>query len=175
MKNLLLPATPEDFLAEAVEPALSLLPDAMDSPEARAMLVAIALQESRLAHRFQVVQGLPGAKGPARGLLQFEMGGGCAGVLRHAASRYWMHSVCKARGCEPMPKALWLAIENDDVLAAAAARLLLFTDPKCLPAIGDEGAAWTLYTRVWRPGRPHPKTWPDLYQRAVDAVQEAIA
>jgi hypothetical protein len=164
-----------EIFTSAIEPAFQLLPEPMASHQARVMLLAIGLQESRFEHRFQVVQGLPGAKGPARGFWQFEQGGGCAGVLRHAASRYWMHSVCKARGCEPTPKALWLAIENDDVLAAAAARLLLFTDPKRLPPIGDADGAWQLYTRVWRPGKPHPSTWPDLYARAVGAVQSTAA
>lgn len=46
--------------------ALSLLPSKMDTPEARAILIAIALQESNLKHRRQV-------GGPALGLLQWEL------------------------------------------------------------------------------------------------------
>ena len=53
---------------EVLTPALRLLPASWDSKEARVMLLAIGLQESRFTHRFQVVQGKPGAKGPARGL-----------------------------------------------------------------------------------------------------------
>lgn len=148
-----------------INEAMALLPAPMDSPAARVMLLAIGLQESRFEHRYQVLDG--GGKGPARGYWQFERGGGCAGVLRHAASRYWMHSVCKVRGCDPTPRALWLAIEHDDVLAAAAARLLLFTDPKRLPVVGDQAGALALYLRVWRPGKPHPSTWPKLYSQAM--------
>jgi hypothetical protein len=151
---------------------LATLPHQMDTPAARVMTLAIGLQESRFTHRFQVVAGKPQAKGPARGFWQFERGGGCVGVLTHPASRYWMHRVCGLRGCKPTPDALWRTIENDDVLAAAAARLLLFTDPKRLPALGDEAGAWALYIRVWRPGKPHRKTWPALYQQALLAVQD---
>lgn len=167
---LQLPATPEDFLRLAVEPALQLLPAAMDSMQARVMLVAIAPQESGLAHRWQIVEGRPTAKGPARGLLQFEAGGACTGVLRHDASRYWMHWVCGKRGCAPLPTALWRTIETDDVLAVVAGRLLLFTDPKRLPELGDEAGAWNLYARTWRPGKPHRKTWAAHYRKALECV-----
>ncbi len=34
------------------------------------------------------------------------------------------------------------------------ARLLLWTDAKPLPAIGDEQGAWDYYLRNWRPGKP---------------------
>lgn len=162
-----------NVISTAIEPALALLPAALDSPAARVMLLAIGLQESRFIHRAQVLAG--GGKGPARGFWQFERGGGCTGVLQHAASRFWIHTVCGIRGCPPAPMQLWLAIEQDDVLAAAAARLLLFTDPLRLPNVGDEQSAWALYLRTWRPGKPHPHTWPDLYRRAVQAVMEAQA
>ena len=153
-----------------IDAALALLPAQMDSPEARVMLRAIGWQESRFTHRFQVVAGEPGAKGPARGFWQFERGGGCAGVLRHRASRYWMHHLCSVRGCRPSPDALWRQIELDDVLAAGAARLLLFTDPKRLPALGDEPGAWDLYERVWRPGKPHRDTWAQAYRKALEPL-----
>ncbi len=54
-----------------------------------------------------------------------------------------------------------------DVLAASVARLLLWTDPKRLPVIGDASGAWDLYLRTWRPDKPHPRTWAGLYSRAV--------
>jgi hypothetical protein len=155
----------------AITKALYLLPPAMTSAPARVMLFAIGLQESRFEHRFQLVQGRPGAKGPARGFWQFERGGGCKGVVNHAASRYWMAKVCQARGVPFNATAIWNAIETDDVLAAAAARLLLFTDPRRLPEVGDERGAWNLYARTWRPGKPHPKTWPALYAQAMAEVK----
>jgi hypothetical protein len=162
-------------ITDALEPlsqALDLLPDAMSTPEAVTMLLAIGLQESRLTHRVQISPKAPGGRGPARGLLQFEKGGGATGVLTHQASRFWMHHACKARNVNPTPTALWLALEVDDVLAFAAGRLLLFTDPKRLPALGDVQGAWNLYIRCWRPGKPHRHTWDDNYNAALAAVSE---
>lgn len=146
--------------------ALALLPAAMDSREARVMLVAIGLQESRLKHRRQLVGNPPRPIGPAKGMWQSERLGGCKGVVNHPASRYWAHAVCKARGVAFTATAIWNAIETDDVLACAAARLLLFTDPRRLPAVGDEREAWNLYLRTWRPGKPHRDTWAGLYAQA---------
>lgn len=147
--------------------ALALLPRPMDSAEARVQLVANGLQESLLEHRRQLVGNPPKPVGPAKGLWQFERLGGCRGVVDHAASRYWMHSVCKARGVDFTATAIWNAIEHDDVLACSAARLLLFTDPRRLPALGDADDAWRLYIRTWRPGKPHRATWPELYAQAL--------
>ena len=150
-----------------LDAALALLPQQMDSAQTRVQLVAIGLQESRLEHRRQLVGNPPKPVGPAKGLWQFERLGGCRGVVDHPASRYWMHAVCKARGCDFTATALWNAIEHDDVLACAAARLLLFTDPRRLPALGDADDAWRLYMRTWQPGKPHRATWPALYAQAL--------
>lgn len=152
----------------AVHEALRLLPPAMDSKEARVMVYAIGLQESRFTHRAQVIDG--GGKGPARGYWQFERGGGVTGVLRHPASRFWANSVCNARNIPAQPLNVWLALETDDVLAAALARLLLFTDPARLPAVGEQAESWGYYLRNWRPGKPHPRTWPECYETALKAV-----
>ena len=132
------------------------------------MLYAIGLQESRFTHRAQVIDG--GGKGPARGYWQFERGGGVTGVLRHPASRFWASSVCNARNIPAQPLNVWLALETDDVLAAALARLLLFTDPARLPAVGEQADSWSYYMRNWRPGKPHPRTWPECYGAALKAV-----
>ena len=155
-------------VVHAVNESLRLLPPAMDSTEARVLMYAIGLQESRFTHRAQVLNG--GGKGAARGYWQFERGGGVTGVLRHPASRFWMNSVCNARNVPAQPMNVWLALETDDVLAAAAARLLLFTDPARLPAIGEQSEAWRQYTRNWRPGKPHPRTWAECYETALKAV-----
>lgn len=176
-----LPISPVDFNNLILTKAFEVLPPQMDSKEARVLLTAIALQESGLAHRWQVVDAKrPQLRGPARGLLQFEQGsnisrGGVWGVVEHPASRYWMHRVCAARGVTFTATAIWHAIEHDDVLAAAAARLLLFTDPRRLPDLGDEAGAWNLYMRTWRPGKPHRGTWPDLYAQALAAVTGGVA
>lgn len=172
--------TLDTIIKTAINPAMSMLPAAMDTPQARVMLLAIGLQESRFEHRYQLVQGRPGAKGPARGFWQFELGtqasrGGVWGVYLHQASRYWLSISCAARGVPFEPRAIWERLETDDVLAAAVARLMLFTDPKRLPAMDDAQGGWALYARTWRPGKPHPETWGELHTRARDAVCGVVA
>ncbi|WP_238877128.1 hypothetical protein [Achromobacter xylosoxidans] len=153
----------------AVSPALALLPTRMDTPAARVMLLAIGLQESRFTHRQQI-------GGPARGFWQFERGtrasrGGVWGVFLHPASKDHLAVLCKARSVAYDPDAIYAALEYDDVLAAGVARLLLWTDPKALPQIDEADAAWALYRRTWRPGKPHPQTWPALYAQAMAALE----
>jgi len=148
----------------SIGPALKLLPARMDTPLARLMLLAIGLQESRLTNRFQIVSG--GGKGPARGLWQFERGGGVRGVLEHPATKASAGAVCLARQVQPVASVVWGELETDDVLAAAFARLLLFSDPRPLPAAVDVTGAWDLYARTWRPGKPHPETWPAFHDLA---------
>lgn len=155
-------------LASAVQPALDLLPRRMDSARARVLLLAIGLQESRLLHRRQLVGRQP--IGPAAGLWQFERGGGCAGVLAHHYSADLMRWVCRARGVAPTVPALWTVMQRDDVLAAGAARLLLYTDPAPLPDVSDAAGAWAYYLRVWRPGQPHPDTWGTMHAQALVAA-----
>lgn len=154
----------ETIRASAIAPALALLPANMSSPSAEVLLVAIGLQESRLTHRRQI-------NGPARGLWQFERGG-VRGVLQHRASRPYALALCKMRDVEATVEAVYGALERDDVLAAGIARLLLWTDPRPLAAIGEVGAAWEYYLRTWRPGKPHRHTWDVLYGRAMDALRE---
>lgn len=155
--------TLKEIIGGAVDPALALLPAKMDTPAARVMLLAIGLQESRFLHRRQI-------GGPARGFWQFERGGGVRGVLTHPASRDHAYRVCAARGVDPVAAAVYPALEADDVLAAAFARLLMWTDAWRLPAVGDAQGGWELYIRTWRPGKPHPGTWQALYAQAVAEV-----
>lgn len=89
----------------------------------------------------------------------------------HSSSRPHALGVCAARDVEPSAPAVYEALERDDVLAAAFARLLLWTDPKPLPALRQVQEAWDLYARVWRPGKPHPQTWEVIYAQALSAVQ----
>ena len=151
--------TLHDVLIDMINPAMALLPARMDSFEARVVLLTIGQQESRFEHRRQM------GNGPARSFWQFELGtkasrGGVWGVFLHDASRGQLLKLCAARGIDFEPSAIWTAIEHDDVLAAGLARLLLFTDPRPLPAVWDVEAAWNLYAlRTWRPGKPHRETW----------------
>jgi len=49
-------------------------------------------------------------------------------------------------------KELFSQLELDDVYAAGMARLLLWTDPKALPALNRPNDAFEYYLRTWRPG-----------------------
>lgn len=150
---------------QAIWPAYALLPSRMDSDRATVMLLAIGLQESRFEHRRQI-------KGPARGFWQFERGGGVRGVLSHSATAALAREVCVAREVLPTSHAVYDRLEHDDVLAAAFARLLLWTLPKPLPQIGDADTAWAQYIDAWRPGKPHRARWAGNYAGAVEAVRK---
>lgn len=154
-----------------LDKALALLPVKMDTPAARVQMLAAGLQESGLTKRVQVLNG--GGRGPAHGLWQNEQGGGVRGVLNHEASHVLALKVCAARGVAPTSAAVWARMEFDDILAAAFARLLFFTDPKPLPTVDDAYGAWALYLRVWRPGKPKPDTWMAFHDRARVFVQGA--
>jgi len=158
--QLPLPISPQAFVSQILPGALALLPTNMNSRPARVMLLAIALQESSLAHREQI-------GGPARGLLQFELGG-VRGVLTHPASGDYADRVCRLRDVQPTPEQVYGALAGDDILAVALGRLLLWTDPQTLPT--DAQGGWDLYARVWRPGHPRPDDWIGNYQTAAQAV-----
>lgn len=145
---------------QVIPAALELLPPVMRAPRARPLITAIGLQESRFLYRSQL------GNGPARGFWQFELAG-VRGVLKHPASiaeisevlellRYPHRTVAESHR----------AIENNDLLAAVYARLLLWTSPKQLPAIGEAEAAWALYYSCWRPGKPKRETWDAFYAQA---------
>lgn len=146
------------LLRLAIAPALAELSRCgiPDTTDARRMLLAIALQESGLRHRRQVVAG--GAEaGPAASFWQFERGGGCAGVLTHYRVAPTMRQFCDDFNVQPTTAGLWEAMRYHDILATVAARLLLYTLPSKLATTAEEG--WEQYLDAWRPGKPHPKTW----------------
>lgn len=151
-------------IRDEVFPAtFALLEPKLDSRPARAMLLAIGLQESRFEHRKQI-------GGPAHGYWQFEQGGGVRGVLGHHATAAPIRVVLAARGYTPGgmnadSRTCYDAIVTDDVLACAFARLLLWTLPGALPAEGDPEAGWQQYIAAWRPGKPHRHTWDAFYRR----------
>jgi hypothetical protein len=151
----------------AIPGAYALLPPVMASKEATAMLIAIGLQESKCCARFQ-------RKGPARGFWQFEEGGGVKGVLTHHSTKEHASVVLNALSYAPATTTeVYVAIAHNDVLAAAFARLLLWSDPSALPQQDDVVGSWRLYLRTWRPGKPHPETWNTHYTAAWLAVHKA--
>lgn len=151
---------------QAVQDAFALLPSKMDTPAARVIHAAIGYQETKYLTRRQY------GDGPAAGYWQFERGG-IKGVMLHAATARLAMEVCEARGVEFNSEKIWAALQVDDVLAAAFARLLMWTDAGPLPKLGDQQAAWHLYAdkaRTWSPGKPHPEDWPASYKFGMGVV-----
>lgn len=159
-----------DALAAAV---YAVLPRRMDTPASRAELWAIGRQESRMIHRRQLPlrAGMP--HGPARGLWQFEKGGGVKGVMTHEASQGMARECCDHWGVLPTITAAYNALEHNDALAFAFARLLLWTDPKPLPVpiVANADKAWAYYLRTWRPGKPHRATWDPFWREGLEIIR----
>jgi hypothetical protein len=160
--------TPSRILEFAITPALVLLPAAMGSPSAMAMLLAIGLQESKLKNRHQI-------GGPAHSYWQFEQGGGVVGVLKHPSTKPHIQSVLAALDYDQTTDApaCYAIIEHNDILAASFARLLLWTLPQGLPDADDPEAGWQAYIKAWRPGKPHRETWDAYFEQAWQVVAEA--
>lgn len=166
----------ETILAGTIRPVLSYLwteHRIPNGPAAEAMMLAIGLQESRFEHRDQLEmlngRAVPGAVGPATGFWQFEKNGGVAGVMGHHLTADIARQVATAAGVPWDRDAIWraLATEAGDQLAAAFARLLLYTDPAALPAAAEaaEEEAFSYYLRNWRPG---------AWTRGTDAQKAAL-
>jgi hypothetical protein len=158
--------SPETFVRTALIPGLSLLPAAMDTPEARSMIVAVCLQETGLAKRRQL------GGGTARGYAQFEPVG-VRGVLKHQASGARLREVCTALDISGTYQAIHRALEFHDPLTVCCARLLLRTLPAPLPTAEQDAVAWEQYLDAWRPGRPRPETWGVNFSVAWELIQGA--
>lgn len=160
--------------SQALNGAFALLPPRMRSAQAVVVLLAIQLQEAPNQEQRQI-------GGPAVGIWQFERGGGIRGVLEHPKTEASAIAACRTLGVTPDPESVRVALQStNDVLDAVFARLLLWTDPKPLPALGDVELAWQLYLRTWRPGaytrgnaeqrRKLRQKWAVNYAHAMDLV-----
>lgn len=157
------------FPREAVDEAMLLLPTKWDSLDARILHAAIGYQESKYLERQQIIKVngrlLPG--GPAASFWQMENGrlAGINGVLTHRATAAMAQHVCDQLAVRPDRLAVWEKMKTDDVLGAAFARMLMYTDPHKVPTTMADG--WSMYLRTWRPGKPHPETWSAAWAFAV--------
>lgn len=144
-----------------IVPGLNHLPGTMDSPEARAFLLAIGSQESRWRHRKQI-------RGSAVSFYQFEKAG-VRGVLNHPRSSPHARAVVKVLEYTPTD-AIQAALKDNDPLATVFARLLLWTLPQRLPGPNEPDLAWRQYLDSWAPGKPHHHTWARFYREAWEVV-----
>jgi hypothetical protein len=137
--------TPQTADQLIIVPTLAWLGAPYDSPEARLLLLAIALQESHLKHRKQQ----PVAH--AKGFWQFEKGGGCAGFETDPHQKVFRKAATALNFPFRSAETWTLIGEGADHLACVMARGLLWSHPKPLPTIGDEEAAFAYYLKQWRP------------------------
>lgn len=141
---------------QVIPAAMSMLPQRMDSIEARVMLVAIGMQESRFEHRRQL------GGGPAISFWQGERTGGFPLLVKHGATAAIARDLLKRMAYGEPDVTDFYALEHNDIAACIAARLLLWTHTKPLPE-GNAGEAWRYYIDLWRPGKPHRETWDAFY------------
>jgi hypothetical protein len=156
--------TPE-FISRWILPAaLSLLPPEYDTPAARRLMIAIALQESQCKARRQH------GNGPARSLWQFERIGieGLLTKVDKAKTSGRLAEICAFVGIRPVVDDIHAAIEHNDILAAVCARLLMFVSPRPVPT--TESEAWDFYLKQWRPGKPRQETWAANWAKACEVV-----
>lgn len=161
----------ELFARHLIPAAYAVLPPMMNSPKATAQLLAIGLQESKFLERRQV------GGGPARGMFQFERGGGIRGVVTHEDTRDFLRSALTQLRYERevgQTLLLYNAVEHNDVLAVVFARLLLWTLPAPLPARDKPADAWKQYLDAWRPGAPHRSTWDGNFALAWSIVDPPV-
>jgi hypothetical protein len=171
-------ATLHHVHGSVIPDALALLPGRMTSHEARAMMLATGLQESEFNARRQGGHGVRPGNGPARGFWQFEKLGGVLEILTATDTRPYVLPVLDLLLYGPQATraqeaaTCHAAIEHNDVLAAVFARLLLWRDPRSLPGPLHADVGWAIYLARWRPGKPHPATWPGYYEQAWKIVGE---
>jgi hypothetical protein len=159
---------PDVFFSDIVVPSLKKLAEwtgVASDDRAHALVMTIAGQESGWKYRRQ----LPIAY--ARGYWECEVGGAVTGVLANPASAFHIRAVCAALDIQCDAPTCFEAIAWNDTLACCFARLLLYTDPAPLPAVGDVDGGWSYYQRVWRPGAPRPGSWPERYDTALKLVK----
>ncbi len=163
--------TPELLLKTAIIPALGMLDSKLDTPAARAMLIAIALQETGRRARRQMLEARDhwweSKPGKGRGFWQFERDGATRGVMvRHAAAGAIVLPVIDALLYPRDPYAVHEALIHNDVLACVLARALLYSVPDALPGPNDPEKGWVQYVSAWRPGKPHVEPWANNYRTA---------
>lgn len=146
--------------------AFALLPGRMETPEAKAMLLAIGLQESRFKYRVQLPNG------PAHGFWQFEKAGGVRAVLTNAVTAPLIVPVLQTLQYRANEAECYAAIVHNDVLATCFARLLLWSVPGRLAGPTESQRGWENYLNGWRPGKPHRDTWDGFFAEAWRTVTE---
>ena len=143
--------------------ALGMMSPGYDTPAARAMVLAIALQETSCNARTQQ------PRGPARSFWQFEPIG-IEDLFLSNHTRDELEIAC-LRLCIPHNvDAVYQAITYNDVLAIVCARAKLARLPDPLPTRHNPQSGWHQYQELWRPGIPRGVHWPANFARAWEII-----
>lgn len=165
--------SPDDFSDYIFPAGFSLMPHDYDTPKARAMILAICLQETKFTARVQVLDyskpWWESRPGPANGFAQFEVGT-VALVMKHPAVRTAILDALAVLGYPMDAAVIHDAMRHNDLLTTVFARCLLRTVPDPLPDSGDSKTGWGQYMWAWRPGKPHEETWEANWRRAWETV-----
>lgn len=143
----------DHILTYTIPAAYSLLPEAMRSDKATAMLVGIGLHESDGFRARRQYRG-----GPAHGFLQFERQTVKA-LMLHPASQAAVDGLINALSYR-LPKAtvarqaleVFNAMSDNDTLTFGMGRSLLWTVPMPLVGAEEPGEAFRQYLAGWQPG-----------------------
>jgi hypothetical protein len=153
--------TPSDFFHLIIAPGSEAVPMMMNTIPSQVLLMAIAGQESAWQYRIQIPSG------EARSFWQLEQQGAIADVMADPNTAMVVSTFCDTYSISPDTATLFDAVAYNDTLAYLIARLALWQDSEPLPKVGDEESAWNYYNAVWRPGDPHPDSWPAIYTQAM--------
>jgi hypothetical protein len=153
------------ILASLFPVVFHMIGERFDSVEARAFILAVALQESGCVARTQRDGG------PAKSFWQFEKIG-VRGLIANERTRLQLRDATLLLQVEFDLDAIHRAIEFNDLLAMACARLLIAQHPAALPRRADAEGAWQQYLSLWRPGIPRRSTWDAYYEWAWQVIEE---
>ena len=154
------------FLHTIIEPNAPVLAT-MDTAEARCLLHVTAGVESAWTYRVQKPVAY------AHSYWQMERRGAAIEVLTNDITRGLFDEIRKAQGVGPGLDMVFDAIIDDDRLAYAMARLRYWIVPEPLPAIGDLDHTWHYYVTTWRPGKPDPTRFGEVYSQSVALFKPA--
>lgn len=160
------------FYSEIIVPALFDVNRELGIPfseQASRFLLAVALQETALSHRYQQLFGY--TPGPSKGWWKFERHREVVAVLNHHKTKDKAKAWCKFCDVECVSSSIWRALEGHDYLAVGFARMLVWTSPKTLPKVIEEG--WVQYNYdLWRPGKPRYDEWVKNWEEATGVAKD---
>ncbi|MGH8710125.1 MAG: hypothetical protein ACREVA_02220 [Burkholderiales bacterium] len=128
---------------QAIPSGLSLLPRLMNTSEARVMLLAIGLQESRFEHRVQA---------ETKSYWQFTLKEVHKIVKHSPSTTELVKDAVELLGYTFDVSTIYNKIEDNDTLAVVVARLLLYKSKRKLPVARDAVEGGKQYVELWQPG-----------------------